>query len=544
MGKENRVQGISGIRLLILIIFLLLFIQAHAMAGGRLKVGFSADESLETLICDEAWQYSEMGSIFWPLIYDQLWMLGPAPDYKAIPRLATHWKSKDHKTWRFFLNKQAAFHDGRPVTAEDVVFSLTHLAQSDPAWDYPDVAFESIKAIDQHTVEFTLDHVHGGKFPPAYWQPILPSHIWKPYEKDLLSFKNEHAIGSGPFKLRKFKPGEFVWLEKNSLYHGPKPKMDEVVFKSYGSNDALYLALKSGAIDMIGYSGATAVTIPGFEKTKHVKVIISPGIELVWLTFNLFNDTSLRDLNVRKAMMFAINKERLAKLVFRGQASLIDSFIYPEFKSYNHSLPRYDYNPKLSQKILDKAGYNDRDADGIRNDPKTEKNLIFSLMVPSDWAEHVKMARLIKEQMQRIGIKISLKVIDLNTYYDFLYQPKESRFDLAVNSEEPGPHSDWIWEFVRSYNNGGEGWNTAYYNNPEFDRVLDKMLAAINEPDRIQYRFKLQEIVAGDLPYALLLRPNRINPVRTDRLTNYVETMGGISTWINPWTYLKADIKQ
>ncbi|MCP4690515.1 MAG: peptide ABC transporter substrate-binding protein [Desulfobacterales bacterium] len=540
MVKRKIVGPVGVFALFLGVLALMLGASSDAVAKSRLSVGFTANESMETLICDENWQYAEQASVFWPQVYDQLWILGEAPEYKATPRLATRWETKDKKTWTFYLNKNAKFHDGKPVTAHDVIFSIVNLPKADPAWDFPDVALEGHKVIDDHTLEITLDHVHGGPRPPVYWYPVLPKHIWEPHKDKMLEFSNEKAVGSGPFKLKEFKGGEFVWLVKNEDYYGPKPNFDEVVFKSYGSMDALYIALKSGKIDMIGYRGVTTMAVADFKKMENMKVLSSPGIEINWLSFNLFNKTALQDLTVRKAVMHGIDRNRIAKLVFGGYCDVVDSFVYPELAGYNPNLPKYDFNPKLAGEMLEKAGYVDKDNDGFRNDPKSGKNLSFSLMTPSDWLDHVKMARLIKEQMKNIGIDIREMVIDVDAYYEFLYDPKQGKFDISVVSEEPGPHADWIWGFMRGYDNGGEGWNSSYYSNPAFDKAMDSMLSAVDPKKREELLHTMQRIMAEDLPYGVLNRPNRINPVRTDTVTGHVETMGGISTWINPWTYYKA----
>jgi len=509
--------------------------------GGRLRVGLPTGEFIENLRCSSDWQYIEMGCVLWPLIYDQLWIMGPAPDYEALSRLATSWESKDGQTWTFHFRKDATFHDGVPVTAEDVAFTLKYLPKASPAWAYPDVDCVSISVIDDYTVEFTLRKKHGGSYPPAYWFPILPKHIWEPYKDDMLSFSNDKAIGSGPFKLKEFKPGQYIWLEANKDYWGGRPYLDEVVFKSYGSDDALYMALKSGKIDMIGYDGCSPLVVDDFKKAKDIKIIDSPGIALYWLSFNLYKDTPLQDLNVRKAIMYGINRDKIIDVVYRRYAQKIDSFVYPELPEHNPNLPQYNYEVDLANEILDEGGYIDTDNDGIRNDPETGENLTFEICVPSAWTREIKTVRLIKEQLEDIGVSIIVKVLDEGTYFEFIYAPKEEKYEIALAEEEPGPHADWIWEFARSYEAGGEGWNTAYYNNPEFDRILDKM---ISETKRKKDLYRMQKILAEDLPYGFLIRPDIIDPVRTDKLEGYVATMGGVSTWINPWTYFKVHLKK
>ena len=531
------------LRLGVLVLFLLGVMAQPApvaTAGARLNVGFTTEEALESLICNEAWQYNEMGCVFWPLIYDQLWVLGPAPDYKPLPRLATRWETKDHKTWRFYLVKGATFHDGTPVTAQDVAFTLEYLPGADPAWEYPDTDTESITVIDNYTVEFTLAAKHGGAYPPAYWTPVFPKHIWEPHKDDMISFKNEKAIGSGPFRLKEFKASEFIWFEANKDYWGGKPLVDEVVFKSYGSQDALNLAVRKAQVDMIGYNGASPLAIDDFKKDKNIEVIVSPGIGLIWLTFNLHKDTPIRDVTVRKAIMHGIDRNRIVKMVYLGYAQTADSFLYPELPDHHPNLPKYAYDREKAKKMLSDAGYVDKDGDGFRNDPGSGKNLVFEFMVPSDWPDEVKVVKMVKEQLKDVGIDIAMKVVDLDTYYEFIYAPTEDKFDISLGEEEPGPHGDWIWEFCRSYEGGGEGWNQSYYNNLTFDEFLDKMTAEADLQKRREHLFKMQEIMAEDLPYGMLMRPDHICPVRTDKLEGYVATMGGPSTYINPWSYLKV----
>jgi len=510
--------------------------------GGRLNVGWRPAYGMETLICDSTWQYTAMGCMFWQLIYDQLWIMGPAPDYEALPMLATSWESEDGKTWTFHLREDAVFHDGVPVTAEDVAFTIWYLPKADPAWAYPDCMCESYPTvIDDYTVQFTLEATIGGAYPAVFWMPVFPKHIWEPYKDDMTSYANGEAIGSGPFKLREFKPAEYIWFVANEDYWGGRPYVDEVVFRTYGSDDAVYMALKSGEVDMIGYSGCSPLVVEDFKEAENIEVIDSPGIGLVWLSFNLHKDGPLQDLNVRKAIMHGIDRDRITDMVYYGYAEDADSFMYPETPDHNPNLPQYDYDPDLANKILDDAGYVDSDGDGIRNDPATGGNLAFEMIVPSNWTDEVKATTLIKEQLKNIGIDIIMKVMDLGTFYNYIYAPNSDLYDIGFGEEEPGPYADWVWQFCRSWKIGSL--NTAYYINPEFDETMDKYLAERDVTKRREYLYEMQMMIAEDLPYGFMLRPDVINPVRTDKFAGYVETMGGISTWINPWTYFKVHLK-
>ena len=170
----------------------------------RLNVGFGSEEVLKSLQTGP-YAVNEMGAVYWPLVYDQLWLLGPPPEYNPLPGLAKSWETKDYKTWRFHLVENATFHDGTPLTAEDVAFTLWYLPR-DPQWAFPSndiAAKKDIKVIDKYTVEFTMARAFPGKYPPADWMPILPAHIWKAGKRRIANFEDPKAdelsrIHAGP----------------------------------------------------------------------------------------------------------------------------------------------------------------------------------------------------------------------------------------------------------------------------------------------------------------------------------------------------------
>jgi len=504
--------------------------------GGRLTSGWLTDESLETLGSSE-WGYSGMGLMFHRLIYAMVWRMGPAPDYKPIPDFATSWETEDHKTWILHLREDATFHDGVPATAEDVEFIFKYLP---PSMTFVETDCESISVIDDYTIKLTLKQSFNTPYPGFGDTGIVPKHIWEPYKDDLTAFANEQGIGCGPFKLKEFKPAQYMWLEANEDYFGGRPYVDELVFRTYGSEDALNMALKSGEIDMIGYYGCSALVAEDFRGTEDIEVIASPGMDLYWLAFNLHQDKPIQDVNVRKAIMYGIDRDRIIDMAYLGYADKVDSLVYPESAEHNPNLPQYDYDPGVANEILDDAGYVDTDGDGIRNDPSTGENVALELMVPSAWSQEVKAGTLICEQLRDIGIDITMKALDLNTYYSFVYYPEEDAYDIALGYEGPSPNGDWVWDYGRSTT---VGWNQAYYKNPEFDKFQDMLVSASGPTERKEYVYQLQTMIAEDLPYGLLWRPNIIDPVRTDKFEGWVLSMGGIVSWANHWSYLEMHLK-
>ena len=514
--------------------------------GGRLNAGFRAEEGIEDLRCDSTWKYETMGCLFWQLPYDQLWVMGPPPEYDILPRLATSWDMEENgKTWIFHLRDDVVFHDGEPFTAEDVAFTATYLPKADPSFSssFGRDSEPEVTIIDDYTVSLTFDTPVAQAYYPAYNVPILPKHIWEPYKDDMSSFANEECIGTGAFKVKEFEPAQYLWFDANEDYWGGRPYVDEVVFKSYGTDDALYMALKNGEIDMIGYTGASGMVAKDFEQEDNIEIIVSPGVAINWLSFNLYKDGPLQDLNVRKAIMHGVDRDKIIDLVYLGYAEKIDSFIYPELDEHNPNLPQYDYDLDKANAMLDDSGYVDTDGDGVRNDPTTGKNLMFEVHCSSDMVESVKVATCIQEQMATIGIAGEVKVSDWTTYASYLYAPTEGMYDIGLTGEAPGPYADWMWEFTRSFDAGGEGWNTAYYNNSELDALYTSLSAETDMAKRKELLYEMQLIIAEDVPYGFLYRRNMIDPVRTDKFEGFVPNMGGIGDWTNAFSFFNVHLK-
>ena len=514
--------------------------------GGRLTVGWLS--GLENLVMDSKMVYTTWGLLLTQLCYDFVWFQGwPENNYDPVPVLGTSWETEDGKTWIWHLREDSTFHDGTPVTAEDVAFTFWYLVSADPAWQYPRTVCESYPTvIDDYTVEFVMAEATGGPYPAAAWMPIVPKHIWEPYKDDMLSFENEECVGSGPFKLKEFKPDEYIWFVVNDDYggvtHEGRPYLDELVFKKYGSLDVLYKALGNEEIDCIGDVGCSPLVVDELEAMEHIDTMVSPGLPTQMLALNLHKDTPLQDLNVRKAIAYGIDRDRCIDMIYRGYADKIDSMVYAELPDHNPNLPQYGYDLNKANDILDNAGYVDTDGDGIRNDPISGKNLAFDLVASAASPDLVKAGTLIEEQLRDIGINIDREVLDQATYTTVVYAPEEEQFDMCFSGVSGGANSDWSWYKVVSPNAGGSAWNTAYYDNPEFDERYFKMLPERDLEKRRDYLHDMQMIMAEDLPYVFLWRASIIDPVN-NRFEGYVSRMGGISGWSNPWTFEEVHLK-
>jgi len=506
--------------------------------GGKLNVGWP--NVIDSFALGPSIGRTAMGLIYWRVVYNEVWSMGPPPEYEAVPMVAESWETEDNVNWVFHIRQDITFHDGTPLTAEDVAYTFDEFCQAEPRWIFNETNVESYEIVDEYTIKVKMKYLCA-PYPPLAWTPVVPKHIWKPYFDTAIaagditgySYDNEDSIGCGPFKVKEFKPGGYIWFEANEDYWKGKPPVDEMVWKSYGSEDALLMALKSGEIDMLGTGGVSPLVAGEFEELENVDLVVSTGMGIYSLTFNVLNDTALaKDKNVRKAIMHGVDRDRIIDMIYLGYAQKADSIVYQEVAEHNPDLPQYEYNVDRAREILDQGGYVDTNGDDIRNDPATGENLNYSFIVTQNDVNGVNVGTLIKEQLEDIGIHITMKPVDEGTFATFYYEPQEGQFDIGWGALDPSPNGNWVWECMV----GGKTFNSSGYANPVFDDLFDKMMMESDQSKRKEYVYGMQAILSEDLPYGWLWRTDVIDPVN-NKFGGWVPSMGGLSSWNNFWSY-------
>ena len=512
--------------------------------GGRLVAAF-IDDVRTKCTAHSDYMYTMMGCILDQLIYDLTWSYYRLEDSEVIadppaPRFFLDWEvSEDGQVWTVHIPKNATFHDGTPVTAEDIKFTADYYCRL--PWNENMIyGLNRTEVVDDYTVRFYTNYPRA--VPPMEWAQVLPKHIWEPYKDDMLSCPNEEMIGSGPFKFKEWKRGEYWWLEANENYWAGRPYVDEVVLKVYPSVEAAVLALKAGEVDMWGYGGVPVSVALDLMKDPNIKVEVSPGLGVLMMGVNVHpnkTDPLARDVRVRKAIAYGIDYDTIINLVYLGYGEKADSWIYPELPSHNPNLPQYEYNVTKANEILDEAGYLDTDGNGIRNWEGGE--FIFDLYIRSEDPQRLRIAEIIKNSLKNIGIQINIRAVDYETLIDIIYNPQECIFDMFLFADEPGPNPEWIWDYCLSWE--PESYNAAGWINEEFDELYYAALAEANLTKRDQIWWQMEELVAEELPYIFIARPYYLSPHRTDKFEGFLTAMGGISSWVFELTYLNVHLK-
>ncbi|HEX5838049.1 MAG TPA: ABC transporter substrate-binding protein [Anaerolineales bacterium] len=446
--------------------------------------------------------------------------------------------SDDGLTWTFAIRDGIQFHDGEPMTAEDVAFSV-NLYKNNTDYIYLNsytTNFDTVEAADDSTVVITLlEPVPNMDYLLSYLY-IVPEHIWGENAEAPASteFENLDMIGTGPFRMIEYSQNEFVHLGANKEHFQNAPKIDEVIFQTYESPDVLVQSLTSGQVDMITEMPATAVET--LRADPNVELItgapFAPSVADV-----IFNQAdpencptdaggictghpALRDRNVRLALAHATDKQKLIDIVLLGFGTPGLTLI-PDGLGlwYNDTLVDYAYNVETANQILEDAGYVDTDGDGIREMPDGSQPLNFRMHWPSDSIDAPRQAELLSEMWGEVGVSLELQAIDP----DALTAECCPAFDFDIIlwgwGSDPDPN---LLLSVYSTEEIPNGYNETGYSNPAYDELHAQQGTELDPVRRQEIVWEMQEIVFDDVVYIIPYYEQAIQAYRVDKFTGWI----------------------
>ena len=479
---------------------------------------------------------SEAYTIF-ALVYDTIYEYQLDGTYKLDVAESAE-VSDDGLTWTFKIRDGIIFHDGQPMTANDVAFSV-NLYKNNGDFIYLNAYttnFDTVEATDNNTVVIKLLNAVPNMDYLLSYLYVVPEHIWKDHDEAPASteFENVEMIGTGPFKMVEYKQNEFVHLAANKDHFSNSPKIDEVVFQTFESNDVLVQSLKTGQVDMITEMPATAVE--ALKSDANIKVVTgSPYAPAV--TDIIFNQAdpencptdvggicsghpALLDRNVRLALAHATDKQKLIDVVLLGFGTpgltLIPDGLGPW---YNNTLKDYEFDVAKANQILDDAGYLDTDGDDVREMPDGSSPLNFKLHWPSDSIDSPRTAELLSEMWREVGVTLELQAIDP----DALTAECCPAFDYDIMiwgwGSDPDPN---LLLSVYSTGEIPNGYNETGYSNPEYDELHTQQGIELDPEKRREIVWQMQQIVFDDVVYVIPYYEQQIQAYRVDRFSGWI----------------------
>jgi peptide/nickel transport system substrate-binding protein len=432
------------------------------------------------------------------LIFDTL--LTSDGEGNNAPMLASDWEiSEDGLTYTFKLQSEAKWHDGQPLTAEDVVFSYEYQQQYPPVNTADFSAVKKVEAVDEQTVVMELNEPEPFFLDKMRSFTIVPKHIWEGVTDPYNLTTSEAAVGTGPYKLTDFSKEHGIYgFEVNKNYWGSRPRVREIQFVPV--SEAI-LAFEQGEVDRIG---VTPDILSRYENDPEYRVMQYVTSWANRLYFNMNKRPELADIVLRQAMAYAIDRQELVDLVERGKAVPGNPGVLHPISNelYNPNVPQYNYNLQKAEELLDGLGYKDTDGDGVRENSRGEK-LKYQLL-----ATDARLAELVQMQLAKAGIEANVQVTDTMTR-DARF--KEGDFELCINGSGGGEDIEEVTSGKKKARATSTTGNIIGYQNPEVDRLYSAQDKEIDPEKRRELMAELQQILAEDLPKLTLYYTNSIS---------------------------------
>ncbi|MDB5500230.1 MAG: extracellular solute-binding protein family 5 [Tardiphaga sp.] len=424
-----------------------------------------------------------------PLRYDDNW--------NPKPYLAESWEvSPDGLSVTLKLVKNAVFHDGKPVTSEDVAFSIMTIKANHP-FQTMLAAVDKVETPDPFTAVIKLTHPHPAlllAMSPAL-MPILPKHIYGDGQDVKSHPANLKPVGSGPYRLTEYKQGEFYTLEKfDKFFIAGRPKLDKIVVRIVSDSNAALVSIERADVNVLPFvTGVRDIErlekMPGVTVTNKGFTGIGP---INWLAFNT-KKKPLDDVRVRQAIAYAANRDFITSKLMSGKAVAATGPIAPGSPLDEPNVEKYKLDLAKSGELLDAAGYPKK--------PDGSRMALTIDYIPGTDEQQRNVAEYLRSQLKRAGINLEVRAAP-----DFpTWAQRVSSFDFDMTMDTVFNWGDPVIGVDRTYltSNIRKGiiWsNTQQYSNPKVDELLAAAARETSPEKRTAMYSEFQKIVVADVP--------------------------------------------
>ena len=520
-------------------------------SGGRVVFTIGDDNDIDSMnpfVGVEAPAY-----LMYSMNYDLLVHFS-TEDYSPAPGLAESWEvSEDGLTWTFNIRQGVEWHDGEPFTAHDVAYTYNRvLEERIGAYISYLRLVETVEAVDDFTLEITTRRPTTGIL--SAWVYIMPEHIWSEIDKEeRKTFENyPNPVGTGPFQVVEWQKGQFFRLEANPDYWGGAPKVDEIVYRIFNNEDAAVQALRNGEIDFADTLQSTP--FESLQGVENIETNAANAIAFDEIGINAGADETspssdghpaLKDVTVRRAMAHAIDKEALVDRVLRGNGKAGQTIV-PSSVPFYHYEPTedelFEFDPEQANQLLDDAGYEDTDGDGVREMPGGGEPLRFRYFIRSEKNNTANASQFVTSWLEDIGIETRVQALTDAKLTDVIY---EGKFDLFHWGWFPDPDPDFILSVMTCDQRPPDGvWSDSFYCNEEYDEMYLEQKTLLDLDERAEMIKEMQRTVFLDVPYIVLWEEPTLQAYRSDRWRGFVQQPTGDGDLLassGPFSYVSIE---
>lgn len=394
-------------------------------------------------------------------------LVKPTSDGGFIAAVASDYTiSDDAKTYTFTLRDGVTFHDGTPVTIEDVKYSIDRYAEIQGESSAFSSLVDSVEVQDDKTLVVNLKESYS-EFLPMMTIAIIPQSNEDPVG---------NPIGTGPFKYVSYTPGQNLELEKyDGYWQEGVPSLDSVEFKFIADVDTAFVELQAGTIDILKYLTSAQAETLGDDYN-----IVQGSMNLVHAMYLNSAYEPLSKTEVRQALCYAVDRDAINNFIFGGKSHIIGSHMIPAMSKYYEPEAEtvYSYDPEKAKELLADAGY----ADGFD----------LEITVPSSYSQHVDSAQIIADELSQVGINVTLNQVEWSTWLQDVY--KGGNFQATViGFDGTLAPSDWLKKYVTD-----DAKNFMHYSNTEYDDVFNTAYTTVDDDVKVENYKKAQMILAED----------------------------------------------
>jgi len=459
---------------------------------------------------------------------------------EAQPDLARRWDiAPDGLSYTFYLRSNAHWHDGTPLTADDVIFTIRLLQDPDFPGP-PDLGSAvwqtvTVERIDRRTVRFTLPEPYA-PFLDYTTVGILPVHLLGGIRAaDLPSAEfNLSPVGSGPFQLEEIEveAGAItaILLKQFPHYYGGRPYLDRVQFRFYPSSQNVLNAYEAGEIE--GIAEITAADLPRARALPSLNLFSAqiPEYGIVFLNLGRSDLPFFQEQEVRQALLYALDRQQIIDAVLEGQALVAHSPLIPGTWAYKDDIPHYEHDPDTANALLDEAEWRPALDSDIRRQGR--QRLAFTLLTSSE-PERIGVAQMLAEQWATIGVTVTVETASAMEVHEALeHRDFEAILVHLALPGDPDPYPFWHETQVEN------GQNYAGFVHRRASEVIEQARVIVNRERRRELYYEFQEIFAQEVPALLLYVPvytygvdERINDVQIGPLMHRSDRFHTISDW-------------
>jgi peptide/nickel transport system substrate-binding protein len=467
------------------------------------------------------------------LMYNGLVTLGK--DLEVTPELAKSWSfSKDCLTLDFKLHDDVRWHDGRPFTAEDVVFTWeTTINPKTPSpykSDFQDV--DRVEALGPHEVRVTYKRPYA-KALLSWAVPMLPRHLlarWVAEGKIREAPQNWTApVGTGPYRFQEMKSGEKIVVVANQEYFKGRPSISRIVYRIIPSQATIFLEVKAKGVDVAALTALQykrQTEFPAFEKAYNK--FRYPGSGYTYFGLNL-KDPRFSDRRVRLAFAHAINKQELLDGVVLGLGRRATGPFRPGTWADNPDVKGVPYDLRKAAALLAEAGWTTRNSEGLL--VKNGQPFRFEVLTNQGNDERKKVAEIIQASLRELGVGVEIRILEWAALLK--EHIKKRQFEAIVLGWGTGADPDQyvVWH---SSQMGPDHLNHISYSNPEVDALLEAGRSSCVQADRVRYYHRLHTVLAEDQPVIFLYWRDAL-PVVSARIYGIQPGAAGIRWNFTDW---------